>query len=583
MLSLLSSTIVQTEQLSTMTSSNDSNDNTDNSPLPDIQDPFYPPPAWAVLPKPQQEWTLIEIKGGVEMERFPLHRRPSWLIGRAADQVHIALGHESISRCHARIAFDATGVPWLRDCNSSHGVCVNKKRLPPAARGTVESNSTQPGSRGVTLYPGDVLQFGASTRIYCVEGPAEYQRGSIRIAPAKLKQPVLVKATIPETPQEEKDDRQQQPPEEDAGVSWGISMDEAADHQEEEDDEGVILKRQQALEDGANIPDKHRKAWEKIVALKYKLKNVVTESERIQAKGSGADSSLTTGQEHQLQKNQQRTQELQEKITERERELYEKLYPEESGSQKKKRRRKHHTTEDDDDDVDDFFDRTKDNTATADGGDGETEASLLAKWNSLQSKRRATKVASERARQKIASQQQRLERLQAAGDDEAFFAQNDLDLVSEQSRKLERDQSAIDKELAETQRLLKIVNPKLVLEENSNDTNASSSSSSMAPPAGRKILSAESSTDDTNTNASVVMPPPSFRPSPGEAVTDESAKSSASSLAGAADGNGFMMPPPKRMRSVGPAAPPPLDATGTDSTKRTGSPMPSPAAVSHPS
>ena len=58
---------------------------------------------------------------------------------------------------------------------------------------------------------------------------------------------------------------------------------------------------------------------------------------------------------------------------------------------------------------------------------GETEGSLLAKWKDLSNKRHGTRAASERARQKILQLQKRLEHLQARGDDEAFFAQNDLD------------------------------------------------------------------------------------------------------------------------------------------------------------
>ena len=495
------------------------------------------------------------------MNRYPLHRRPSWLIGRAADQVHIALGHESISRCHARIAFDATGVPWLRDCKSTHGVTVNKKRLPPASIGTVESNSTKPGSRGVVIHPGDVIQFGASTRIYCVEGPAEFQRGSIRLVPKPKVAPTVAKETIVEELDNSQQQEQQPEEEEDTGVGWGISMDEAGtgNDAEDVDDESVILKRQQALEDGANIPDKHRKAWEKIAALKYKLKNILLESERIEKKGD-----LTTGQEHQLQRNRQRSQEIQEKINERERDLYENLFPSERAFDKKSRRRqKGHGG--DDDDVDDFFDRTKDSATTAgDGGDGETEASLLATWKVLRGKHRGTSVASERTRQKLLQHQKRLEYLQARGDDEAFFAQNDLDLVKEQSRKLDHDLSVIDKEMTETKRLLKIVNPKLVLKEEDATTVLSSTISSMEPPPGRKIIQEELTS--TNANTSVVMPPPGEK-----SVSDD---------------KGFMMPPPnKRARTVEPVLPPPdisttHTSTSTDATSVKEATIPSPVAGS---
>jgi pSer/pThr/pTyr-binding forkhead associated (FHA) protein len=73
----------------------------------------------------------------------------------------------------------------LRDLASAHGTTVNRKKLPPAI-GNVESASPKAGSRGLVLYPGDVLQFGASTRLFCLEGPPEYECGVAKVKAVNL-------------------------------------------------------------------------------------------------------------------------------------------------------------------------------------------------------------------------------------------------------------------------------------------------------------------------------------------------------------------------------------------------------------
>jgi len=524
---------------------------TDEEALPPIDDAFYPDPEWARLPP--KEWTLVEIKGGVEMSKTPLHKRRSWLMGRAADQVHIPMAHPSLSRCHARIAFDAQGIPWLRDCQSTHGTFVNKKKLPPQAVGTIETNSNKPGSRGVMLYPGDVLQLGASTRLYCVEGPPEFQRGSIRVvAPPKPRQ----SQTTTTTPIQGVNDEEEEKEEEEHFVSWGISMDEAGDFAEKDEyNAEAVLARQQALENSDAIPDKHRKSWEKIAALKYKLKNLLTESDRIRRKGED----LTEGQERQLQRNQQRTQELQEKIEERERDLYDKLHPEQASGTKRKKR--HHALYEDDDD-DDFFDRTKDASRQNDDEqqEGETEGSLKLKWKELQQRAKTKQLALDKSSQRVERFQQRLDRLKADGDDEAFFAKNDLTLAQDQHQKILQDVDSVDQEKMETKRLLKIVNPRIVLRDEDEDGASSLATTiSMAPPPRRKMIV------DASEDASAVMPPPSSKTN--SAVTEtglsQELKESATGSE-TVESSGFMMPPPKRKRVVGPAGPPSPDYGDND-------------------
>ncbi|CAB9518302.1 Solute carrier family 4 (Anion exchanger), member 1, adaptor protein [Seminavis robusta] len=505
------------------------------TPLAPLEDQFYPDPEWARLPQ-DQTWKVIEIKNGVEIAQTVLSQRPSWLFGRAADQVHIPLNHESISRCHARIAFDSSGTPWLRDCASSHGTKVNKKRLPPMACGSKAepADSTQKGSRGVVLYPGDVIVFGASTRIYCLEGPPEFQRGNKRMELLnqqyleKGKQQQLAASTENKdngTSNSNPAEQDKEEKEEDSGVSWGISMAEASDYAAEQDDgdeEDEAMARQRALENFGNIPEKHLKAWEKICALKYKLNNVTTESQRIRVKGD-----LTTGQEHQLQKNDKRQIELHQQILDREKELYQKLFPDKvNKNDSSKKRKEYYQAEDD---VDDFFDRTKDQELAKqqqqNSNQAETEDSLLKKWNTLQEQWQQKNTLLQRSKdQKVAPLQQRYDRLIAAGDDgEAFFVQNDLSIAKEQVDKLQKQVQQIDEQLTEAKALLKIVNPKLVLKEDARIQQQQHKD--MAPP-------------PTMASSNSMMPPPPMSKQPEQSSSTE---------------GGFMMPPPKRKRTAGPS------------------------------
>ena len=524
------------------------------TPLPPLSDPFYPDPEWAQLPS-DSSWFLLEIKGGVEIQRFDLSRRKSWLLGRAADQVHIPLAHDSISRCHARLAFDSSGVLWLRDLQSRHGTKVNKKDFPAQAVGTIESNSTKPGSRGVQIFPGDVIQFGASTRIYCVEGPDECQRSNVlkkkggavipgvQIQGMKPKPADTTDATLNNNTTKNEED--------DGFVSWGISMDDEEVINGDEQDsftEEERMKRQQVLEEGVNIPDKHRKAWEKIQALKYKLQNVLLESERIRKKGE-----LTQGQEHQLKRNEEREQQLQEQILTRENDLWGKLFPDQAGNKKRKRRRPNDLV-DMDDEVDDFFDRTQDKQQTSgldkQQEEAETEESLLVKWRQLQKQLRGKEAVTDKAQQKVNHIQQRLDALHSAGDEEAFFVQNDLQLAQEQYDKLNQERKHIMKEMEETKKLMKIVNPNVDLE----------AQSAMAPPLGRKMMTMQPSEE-----ASAVMPPPVQKPSSSNAYDNDNDMQPPPPVQDPPldKKNDFMMPPPKRIRTSTETA---IAATAADTT-----------------
>ena len=84
--------------------------------------------------------------------------RPCVTFGRSGD---VTLLHDSVSRLHAAIVHDrTTGSPCLLDLGSSNGTFVGNLRVPSDAH---------LGAKHV-LKNGDVIRFGASTRVFVVSG-----------------------------------------------------------------------------------------------------------------------------------------------------------------------------------------------------------------------------------------------------------------------------------------------------------------------------------------------------------------------------------------------------------------------------
>ena len=82
----------------------------------------YHPPKWIVNPE-KNKWKLDEIKDGIIVHFHEL-TAPLVTFGRTPGvkgALAIVTAHESCSRLHARIAFDSTGTPWLRDLGSGNG------------------------------------------------------------------------------------------------------------------------------------------------------------------------------------------------------------------------------------------------------------------------------------------------------------------------------------------------------------------------------------------------------------------------------------------------------------------------------
>jgi pSer/pThr/pTyr-binding forkhead associated (FHA) protein len=542
----------------------------------------YEEPDWAQEPSSDCQWYLLEAKGGVELAKHALHRACT-VLGRAVDMVDIPLQHESASRQHARIAFDSSGTPWLRDLKSTHGTFCNKRKLPPQAVGKVETNSCQTGARGIMLFPGNILQFGASTRIYCVEGPEAFERGAQEL---KLKQLNSVAVPPPTTLETETSKP------EDSIVSWGISMDD-----DEIPKDSIATSDDRTVPMDAPVPEKHRKMLERLNAHKYKISNLQTEDERIQRKGE-----LSEGQERQLQRNAERETALVESIAELEEELYKKLHPDEAPARHRKMASA--AAAYDDDDMD-FYDRTKDQSNSVIDTEGESEKTLTVKWKNIYKQQTQRVKQLEQAQAKEMALQERLGQLEAVGDEESFFVQNDLQIAKEAVEKIETEQLEDKSTTMEIERLLKIVNPKLrVMDHESGyigegppkqlkdpirEPPATANNDMMLPPTHIR----QEPSSPSNDAASLSMPPPprAVPSSPPRAVHSPpppprtvhsppppasfhsppppaslSPRQARVVLPSSADGepqhqppleSDRVMPPPKRIRVVGPGMPPP--------------------------
>ncbi|CAJ1912756.1 unnamed protein product [Cylindrotheca closterium] len=537
----------------------------------------YVEPEWAH--KPSHEWVLTEIKGGIEVSKFNLQERATTILGRALDMVHIPLNHESASRQHARISFDSQGIPWLRDLKSTHGTKVNKRQLPPQVCGKTESNSNKPGSRGIMVYPGDIFQFGASTRLFTLDGPREFERGAMK---AKREQAIANSATG-STGNGESVAQPKESKQEDEGISWGMSMDDDIESGDGDKGPESISK---TLPMDMQVPEKHRKAFDRLNTMKYKLSNLETEDERIKRKHE-----LTQGQEKQLQRNAEREEALKRSINQLEEELYNKIYPEKANIPKSKQREYIQ-----DDEVDDFFDRTKEEKEDV-IGEEESEESLIAKWSklwNLNSEERTSSLVP--AEKKVQEIQTRLAMLEAQNDEDAFFVQNDLTLAKDARDKALAKQESTFEQMKEIENLLKLVNSKITVDLESGyigegppppkeETSfiAPAPVKPMLPPPPRQ-LPAKASPSKSNVDSDLmampppVLPPPRIRgptsPSPEKKRKEPSdmdmpAPIIPAPIIPAPIMPAPVMPPPKRARVVGPAMKPPPTSPVDDDSRET--------------
>jgi pSer/pThr/pTyr-binding forkhead associated (FHA) protein len=536
----------------------------------------YTAPSWCRPPPSQHSWSIDEIKSGVLVATHTL-ADASTTFGRAADVVTVPTLHESCSRVHARIAFDSSGTPWLRDLSSGNGTLVNGKRMPAASIGKevlseAEIRRQRVGSRGVVVYPGDTIKLGASTRMYCLNGPEEFDRGAVkaRMEAAKLaalnkKADGALKVESNGTATDSADDKKQD------GISWGMDMsDDPA-----EDDVAATAAPDRPIQE-SDVPDKHRKLFENLRAKQHKLENALEESQRIEAKAAHAD--LSDGQKTRLEQNRARIEELRGKIEEAEAELKEKIWGSSASVGRKKKSL--HTSSDkmngDDDDIDDLYDKTTSRKRGRDdeSGEVETEQSLSSRWKVLIADWKKKKGESSAMQRRVNQMASRVAAAEAAGDEDAFFMRNDLDLVQDNHKKLLRTLEDIEKELLETEKLLQVVNDKLVVDRSSSfiglasdvpkaKTNDTKPDRMVMPPPPPPAMA-------TGKGGNAMMPPPAVVMAPPPAVVMAPPPKRPSSL------NTMMPPAPRPVLNDSTAMPPPPVAQSREPVKSSADMAPPP-------
>lgn len=111
---------------------------------------------WSAVPTAPA--SLIVSKDGLEVESHDIGARPYTILGRNPTMSHVPMEHESLSRQHAAVAFDADGVVYLVDLNSRHGTFLNGQKLSPLQR--------------MRLSAADSFKLGGSSRVLSVRTAA---------------------------------------------------------------------------------------------------------------------------------------------------------------------------------------------------------------------------------------------------------------------------------------------------------------------------------------------------------------------------------------------------------------------------
>lgn len=130
-----------------------------------------------------QEFSLEVLKSGqiIETIHLPVNNggKSFYIFGRQSDAVDVVMEHPSLSRQHAILQYRNDGALMLLDYKSAQGTYLNKELV-----------SSETYSR---VYVGDMIKFGASTRLYIVNGPEshrlpEYDSENMKLYREKLQQ-----------------------------------------------------------------------------------------------------------------------------------------------------------------------------------------------------------------------------------------------------------------------------------------------------------------------------------------------------------------------------------------------------------
>jgi hypothetical protein len=371
---------------------------------------------------------------------------------------------------------------------------VNKKPVPKKSVGKME-NLKGEGSRGVVIFPGDIVQFGASTRVFVLDGPSNFNRGSLKALQQQQQQMQIQQIQQQTHHSLQSNDICKE------GITWGIHFHDGHDD-DNDDDEDDDQNGKRLLDDGrdssfqniqtfshhvhteTDIPEKHQKLYNTIQGKKYKLSNIQNEMQRIQSKAVTME--LTSGQIKQLESLEQRETGLLQEISDLEMTLREKM--EENSKQHSLKSQKRQSRvqgsddddDDDDDDVDGFYDKTATNHHHSHHHHHqskrlklhdtknhpqvvETEESLISKCKALFLQYQSGKHKISQLMSRVIGLRKKLDAMNPQ-DEDYFYTKNDLDLIMDEHGKAIGMISNVEEEIDEIQRLLKVVNENIIVD-----------------------------------------------------------------------------------------------------------------------
>ena len=187
------------------------------TPAPQVQFP-YKEPEWSGYDNNSSLYSLDVIKQGVSIGAISLKGKAYFVVGRLPS-CDIQLEHPSISRHHAVIQYQKGNGWFLYDLNSTHGSCLNKRKLH--------------SHKYTRLHVGHVMKFGGSSRLLVLAGPDSDKE---------------VEGDIKKFKKVEKND--------DTECSWGML------EEEEEEDDGVNPFAE--IEDDSIYKDDPKKALKQV-------------------------------------------------------------------------------------------------------------------------------------------------------------------------------------------------------------------------------------------------------------------------------------------------------------------------------
>ena len=272
------------------------------------------------------------------------------------------------------------------------------------------------------LYPGDAIKFGASTRIYLLEGPEEYERGAIKLRKMQREAAREAGAELNGGEQEQQQGEDEDDPaqEEEGGCGWGMA-DEAAEGDAKAKVDTSTLPSMETFFSSFSSDAKYKvssglqQLYNQFQSRQNKLAAIQLESSRILAK-QDLGQELTEGQQNQLTKNREKISKLEEAASSLKDQIEDGMHQAVHGKSRARKRPGHKFSRDDD--VDDFYDRTS-AAGQADPGEAEDEESLVQKWKTTLADWKARQPAFVRARRQVELLQNQIDAVE--DDEDAFF------------------------------------------------------------------------------------------------------------------------------------------------------------------